>query len=76
MTFREMLRDARKTKGMTQEGVARALDVTLKTVQSWESGRSEPRYSQLIRVCDLFDWTRPSSNGHTLDKPGRQKRAA
>ncbi len=49
--------------GMSQEKAAAGLDVTLRTLQRWEDGETEPKASQLasltaaygITITDLFD---------------------
>lgn len=46
--------------GTTSESFARRIDVTLRTVQRWRAGESEPQGSALIRVarelnCDPAD---------------------
>lgn len=45
------LREARTAADLTQEGLARALDVTLRTIQRWEDGTSEPRGAQLLHLA-------------------------
>lgn len=57
--FAVQFKRARQRLAMTQEQIAHALEVTLKTVQAWEAGRSEPRLSPLRRVCELFGWPPP-----------------
>lgn len=50
--FPERLRAARAAEPkFTQEAVARAVDVTLRTVQRWEDGSSEPRFSQVLALA-------------------------
>lgn len=39
---------------MTQEGLARALPVTVRTVSAWCNGETEPRWSVLARVAGLL----------------------
>jgi DNA-binding XRE family transcriptional regulator len=41
---------------MTQEGVARAIDVPLSVYRSWERERATPRGAAFYRLCVLFDW--------------------
>lgn len=57
------MREARTAMQFTQEGLARELSVTLRTVQRWEDGSSEPRGGQLLHLAtklevapiDLYD---------------------
>jgi transcriptional regulator with XRE-family HTH domain len=46
----------RKALGYTQEAVAKALKVTTRTVQLWESGSHVPKLTpmQLADLCDLL----------------------
>jgi transcriptional regulator with XRE-family HTH domain len=48
------IRELREERGWTQLQLAVALNVSLSAVQGWESGRNEPRASQLRRIADLF----------------------
>jgi DNA-binding XRE family transcriptional regulator len=47
----------RKSKGLTQGDVAKALAVTEDTVANWESGRSTPKFEiwQVKTLCDLLE---------------------
>ena len=45
------LRDVRLAQGLTQEGLARQVDVTLRTVQRWEDGESDPQGAPLLSLC-------------------------
>lgn len=47
------LKRARKRLGMTQAQFARALDVSQRTVEAWEGGRSEPRRQRLAKLQAL-----------------------
>lgn len=51
----DQLRAARKRKGLTQESVARAVDVTTNTVARAERGLAEPRLSTLAKIADLLE---------------------
>jgi DNA-binding XRE family transcriptional regulator len=55
-TFSELFRESRLGKGWTQEAAAREIGVTLKTVQNWESGKHEPRWTELLKVSSAFGW--------------------
>ncbi len=48
------IRQLREEKGWTQLDLAYHLKVTPGTVYAWESGRSEPRVSQLRALARLF----------------------
>lgn len=50
---------ARLAKGWSQARLARLLEVPEATVQNWESGRTEPRFTLYARMCLLFGWPLP-----------------
>jgi len=52
--MRITLRAARINKGLTQEAVGRELNVTKKTVGSWESGKTMPKADKIKLICDLY----------------------
>ena len=47
----------RKDLGLTQDEIARLLNVTPRTVQLWEAGTHMPKLSfvQVADLCDLFN---------------------
>ena len=47
------LKAARANAGMTQKEWAKCLDVTVDTVLNWETGKSEPKYTQLRKISEL-----------------------
>lgn len=57
MAFKENLKNLREEKGIKQETLAEALNVSSKTVSHWETGYSEPSIAQLIRIADVFEIT-------------------
>lgn len=44
---------ARKIAGLTQIGLAEALNVSESTVINWEKGRSEPTVTQAIQIANV-----------------------
>ena len=46
-SFGERLRALRKKAGLTQEQLARAVNVSLKTVQRWEFNKRQPRMEEI-----------------------------
>lgn len=48
------LKAARINRGLTQEDVAKALNVTKKTVGSWEMGKTMPKIDKIERLCSLL----------------------
>ena len=53
-TFAEWLTKTIKREGMSQEAAARAIGVSLKTVNRWARGETEPRYRELGLIWDAF----------------------
>ena len=60
--FREVLKEARRGRGWSQSQLAREIRVHYRTVQDWEAGTNEPRWSQLVRLCEVFGWPLPFLN--------------
>lgn len=48
-TFAERLKEAQGD--MTTEALARRIDVSLRVVQRWRSGKGEPNGASLSRLC-------------------------
>lgn len=48
------LRAARLAAGLTQEGLARKMGVTLRTVTRWEESIGQPNGSKLIALAGLL----------------------
>ena len=57
MIFPEKLVVLRKSKGMTQEDLASALNVSRQAVAKWESGQGYPDIGNLISISSLFNVT-------------------
>jgi len=56
MRFGEKVKDLREYKKMTQEELAKAAGVSLRTVQYYEQGKSYPRNRELYtRLASLFE---------------------
>ena len=52
-TFAAKLNEA--LAGTTSESFARSIDRTLRTIQRWRSGESEPRGADLVLVAQALD---------------------
>lgn len=48
------LKALRVNKNLTQEEAAKALNVTSRTLQSWEDYKTYPKATQLISICGLY----------------------
>jgi transcriptional regulator with XRE-family HTH domain len=53
-TFAGWMADALRRKGLTQEEAARQLGVSVKTVNRWVGGETEPRFRDLRRIQEKF----------------------
>lgn len=45
---------ARVNANMTQEEVAKAMNVSKNTIVNWEKGRNSPQYSQMVKLCEIY----------------------
>ena len=56
MKFGEKVKDLREQKKMTQDELAKAADISLRTVQYYEQGKSYPRNREIYtRLASLFE---------------------
>ena len=55
MKIAETIVTLRRSLGLTQESVARALDVSIAAVSKWECGQSYPDIELLPKIAALFD---------------------
>ena len=53
-SFATWMGDQLKERHLSQEATARMLDVSLKTVNRWVNGRTEPRMRELRRIQENF----------------------
>lgn len=54
MEMKESLKVMRIERGITQEQLAKKLNISLKTISHWETGYTEPSVSQLISLADIY----------------------
>lgn len=57
MRFNENLKNLRLNSDFMQKEIAQTLNVSIRTFQGWESGRTEPNIEKLIQIADLFNVT-------------------
>lgn len=55
MSLGVRITELRKTAGMNQSDLAKAMDVTRQAVSKWETGQSSPDAANLIRLAELLD---------------------
>lgn len=53
--FNDRLRSARICRGYTLQKTADAVGIPLRSYQKYESADSEPDFSMLLKLADLFD---------------------
>jgi transcriptional regulator with XRE-family HTH domain len=53
-SFAGWLRQVMTAEGLSQEGAARRVGVSLRTLHRWFWGETEPRYSELKKVKEAF----------------------
>lgn len=54
MTFSESLLELRKERGLKQQELADALNISLRAYQYYERGEREPLLSLAVRMADFF----------------------
>jgi DNA-binding XRE family transcriptional regulator len=57
--FARWMSDLIRSRRMSQEAMARVLGVSLKTVNRWVNGRTEPRMRELRRIQEAFGMAPP-----------------
>lgn len=57
MKLAERLKELRKERGLRQEHVAVALDISMSAYCNYEQGKREPNASVLCRMADYYDVT-------------------
>ena len=71
MNIGERIKEARLNTKMTQDDLAKELNVSRSTVANWESGRNNPDVESLIKIADILKVPIKSllkENGSILNK--------
>ena len=55
MDYRTLIRDKRKEKGLSQERLAKLVQVSQPFIAEIESGRKKPSVDVLMRICAVLD---------------------
>lgn len=55
LDFAKRLRELRKEKGLSQVELGEYLGYGYTAISSYETGRNEPSYTDLIRICEILD---------------------
>ena len=53
--FAENLRMLRRLKRLTQQQLATIVGVDQRTVSAWETGKCEPSFAALAKLCEIFE---------------------
>lgn len=54
MEFKDILRDLRKEKGITQEKLAKDINFSLSVVNKWENGKKSPSVDAIKILAKYF----------------------
>lgn len=55
LLFAKRLRELRKEKGLSQVELGEGMGYGYTAISSYETGRNEPSYADLIRICVILD---------------------
>ncbi len=53
--FGKFIRDSRENKNMSQEQLAEKCNVTDKSISNIELGKSDPKLSTVMRICNVLE---------------------
>ena len=53
--FPQNLKELRNSKHLSQKDLGNLVGVDQRTVSGWEKGVSEPSFSILAKLCEIFD---------------------
>ena len=73
MDYRTLIREKRKEKGLSQERLAKLVQVSQPFIAEIESGRKKPSVDVLMRICAVLDISLVG-NGEPLGGFSRPKR--
>lgn len=54
MDFKVSLKAARINANMTQKEAAKLLNVDKSTIISWENGKTQPKYTQFVKLSEIY----------------------
>ena len=55
MKFKDILRELRQEKGLSQKELAKAVHFSLSTINKWENGKKLPRYDAIKILAKFFN---------------------
>ena len=72
----EQIKDARKAKGLTQDGLAVAMNVSRQAVSHWETNRTMPDAETLIRLSKTLEYSFEAAYQTAAEAPEDKPEAA
>lgn len=72
MTLNDSIRALRRDRGMTQEQLAEAMNVSAAAVSKWENGQSVPDIAVLTALADYFEVSLDALVGYTVHSHRRE----
>ena len=76
MMLHDQIRELRRERGLTQEQLAEAMDVSTAAVSKWESGQSLPGLPMLVRLADFFEVSLDAMMGYEARSHRREDMVA
>ena len=76
MELHNRIRALRRARGMTQEQLAEAMDVSAAAVSKWENGQSVPDITVLMQLADFFEVSLDSLMGYEARSHRREDMVA
>ena len=76
LNLSETIRRFRKERGLTQEQLAEALDVSVGAVSKWELGSAAPDLSRLVELAEFFETSVDVLLGYELQGGGLERSLA
>lgn len=55
MEIKDIIKKARKKKGLTQRKLAELLEIPYQQVQFWEYGKYKPSLNNISKLCNILD---------------------
>lgn len=55
MEIKDIIRNARIKKGLTQRGLAELLKIPYQQIQQWEYGKYKPGLDNIGKLCKILD---------------------
>jgi len=72
----EIIRELRKSRGLTQEALSQAAGVSIQAVSKWETGQSLPDVTLLPSIADFFGVATDTLFGREAPRPAAAKEEA